>query len=201
MKRINQFERTDRDITEAFLNILMEKSFDKITTQDIIKEAMVSRSTFYQHFPDKYAILEKLNEKYVTELTEIVYELRKQNAADLKQMDQIIQDYFLKNRRVLRILFHIKTEYMDIAGQFRKLFIAWFQGDNSGLSDLEAYLMSGLFLDFFIYYLDNEMDGGHYSTMFFECCYKLSLYFFQLEQKPDAQKAFRELLDTYARKE
>lgn len=198
MKRILQFERTDRDITDAFVRILMEKSFDRITTQDIISEAMVSRSTFYQHFPDKYAILERLGHKYVEELTELVYDVRDRKHAGLKQTDQIMGAYFWKNRRILRVLLGIKTEHADITGQFRSLFTEYFQRVHEGLPDLEAYLMSGLFLDFFIYYLDHDAEVSHYSTMLFECFYNMSLYFFRLEKKPEAQEAFRKLLDTYA---
>jgi AcrR family transcriptional regulator len=50
MKRVNQFERTDRDITNALLKVMESKSLEKISVQDILDVAMVSRSTFYQHF-------------------------------------------------------------------------------------------------------------------------------------------------------
>ena len=39
MKRINQFERTDRDITNAMLAVMEHKSFEKITVQDILEQA------------------------------------------------------------------------------------------------------------------------------------------------------------------
>ena len=44
MKRVNQFERTDRDITNALLSVMERKPFEKITVQDILKEAMINRS-------------------------------------------------------------------------------------------------------------------------------------------------------------
>lgn len=200
MRRLNQFERTDRDITNAFLSLLETKSFEKITVDDIIDAAMVNRSTFYQHFQDKYAILEMLQKKYVTELTNIVQEIQLQNRSDLKEMDRIFDSYFLKNRRTLRNLLHIKTEHVDIAKQLRSLFTNYFLKNSDALSELEAYLMSGLLLDFFLYCLEHDMAAENYSTLLFESYYKMSLHFFQLEQNPDAQREFLNLLDNYAGK-
>ena len=78
----------------AFLSLLDSKAFEKITVSDIIDAAMVNRSTFYQHFPDKYAILERLQQKYVTELTDTVHNILVQNCYDLKQIpDRIIPRY------------------------------------------------------------------------------------------------------------
>lgn len=37
MKRTNQFERTDRDITNALLALMDKKTFEKITVQDILE--------------------------------------------------------------------------------------------------------------------------------------------------------------------
>lgn len=200
MKRIHQFERTDRDITIAFLTLLDTKAFEKITVSDIIDAAMINRSTFYQHFQDKYAILEKLQQKYVTELMDIVHNIRVQNRIDLKQIDRIFQTYFLKNRQTLRRLLHIRTEHVDIAKQLRTLFADYFLKSYDALSELEAYMMSGLFLDFFVYCLEHDMAAESYSTLLFESFYKISVHFFQLEQNQYAQKALLDLLDTYAGK-
>lgn len=200
MKRINQFERTDRDIINAFLSLLETKAFEKITVSDIIGAAMINRSTFYQHFADKYAILEKLQQKYVAELTDIVQNIQSKNRSDLKEMDRIFESYFLKNRQTLRSLLHIKTEHVDIAGQFRSLFSDYFLKSYDMLSKLEAHLMSGLWLDFFLYCLEHDMAAENYSTLLFESYYKMSLCFFRLEHNSGAQKAFLALLDTYAGK-
>lgn len=200
MKRKLQFERTDRDITDAFLRILLEKPFEKITIQDIITEAMVNRSTFYQHFPDKYAVLENIQTKYVTELTELVNSVLTHDGINLKQIDQIMGAYFLKNRQILRILFHIKTEHVDIIKQLRTLFTDYFRKSSAQLTELEAYLMSGYWLDFSTYYLEHDLEVENYSTLLFECYCKTTLCFFKMEHNPEAQKALLDLIASYARK-
>lgn len=50
-------KRTNLMITKSFTKLLEEKSFSKITVAEIVKNAMIHRNTFYQHFEDKYALL------------------------------------------------------------------------------------------------------------------------------------------------
>lgn len=100
MKRTNQFARTDRDIVNAFLTLLDRKSFEKITVADIIGEARINRSTFYQHFQDKYAILEFLQETYARELGDLINSFTTSDAFfDLEQIDRIMKEYFAKKAR------------------------------------------------------------------------------------------------------
>ncbi len=200
MKRINQFERTDRDIINAFLSLAASKAFEKITVSDIIETAMINRSTFYQHFPDKYAILERLQQTYVAELTNIVHTVQLQNHRNLRQIDGIFEAYFLKNRQTLRCLLHIRTEHVDIAKQLRTLFADYFLKSYDTLSELEAHLMSGLWLDFFLYWLEHDMASENYSTLLFESFFHISLHFFRFEKNQTAQAEFLALLDTYAGK-
>jgi len=50
--------RTRHLLQQEFWKLLEEKSFQSITVQDITERAMVNRATFYDHFADKYALLQ-----------------------------------------------------------------------------------------------------------------------------------------------
>jgi AcrR family transcriptional regulator len=52
--------RTRKLLTDAFLSVQQEKSFDDITIQEITDRATVNRATFYAHFQDKYALLDSI---------------------------------------------------------------------------------------------------------------------------------------------
>lgn len=46
--------KTQKSLCEAFTNMLVEKSFEDITVNELCDRAMVRRPTFYKHFADKY---------------------------------------------------------------------------------------------------------------------------------------------------
>jgi AcrR family transcriptional regulator len=45
---------------QAFQELLGEKGFDQISVQDIAERSTLNRATFYDHFPDKFALLEAM---------------------------------------------------------------------------------------------------------------------------------------------
>jgi AcrR family transcriptional regulator len=53
--------RRTRKLLQGALGTLMQtKSFDEISVQDITEAATVNRATFYDHYTDKYALLDAL---------------------------------------------------------------------------------------------------------------------------------------------
>ena len=49
--------RTRNGLAEAFLSLVVERGYDRVTVQDILDRADVGRSTFYTHFRDKESLL------------------------------------------------------------------------------------------------------------------------------------------------
>ena len=52
--------RSRNMIRTAFLDLLNEKNFEKITATDIINRADINRSTFYAHYPDARGLLDEI---------------------------------------------------------------------------------------------------------------------------------------------
>lgn len=52
--------RSRQLIRQAFLDLLNEKTFEKITATDIIKRADINRSTFYAHYPDAKGLMDEI---------------------------------------------------------------------------------------------------------------------------------------------
>lgn len=50
-------QRTRRALRDALLSLLVEKSWDELSVQDICVRADIGRSTFYLHFPSKEELL------------------------------------------------------------------------------------------------------------------------------------------------
>lgn len=51
--------RTYQQLEDALVQLLMEKPFDQITVQELCDQAMIRRTTFYQHFRDKQDFVER----------------------------------------------------------------------------------------------------------------------------------------------
>ncbi|WP_419961830.1 TetR/AcrR family transcriptional regulator [Psychrobacillus sp. BM2] len=58
-------------IKNAFVELMAEKNLDQITMQDISDRANVGRRTIYDHYMDKYDLLDKLIKEHINELRKI----------------------------------------------------------------------------------------------------------------------------------
>lgn len=48
----------ERQLADALKRLVLTQPFEKITIADLVEETGVARSTFYNHFQDKYDLLE-----------------------------------------------------------------------------------------------------------------------------------------------
>lgn len=52
--------RSRQMIRQAYMELLQEKPYEKITATDIIQRANINRSTFYAHYPDARGIMDEI---------------------------------------------------------------------------------------------------------------------------------------------
>lgn len=67
--------RSRRLIRQAFLELLREKTFEKITVTDIVNRADINRSTFYAHYPDINGLLEEIWDEVIARSLSLIMEL------------------------------------------------------------------------------------------------------------------------------
>jgi AcrR family transcriptional regulator len=65
-----RIRRTRQMLYQAFQELLAEKSFDQISVQDLAERSTLNRATFYDHFTDKFALLEAMMGERFTALIE-----------------------------------------------------------------------------------------------------------------------------------
>lgn len=63
--------RTHKLIKEAFFELMETVGFEKISVQALTKKAMVSRTTFYLHYRDKYDLLDQIEEEMLEGLKDM----------------------------------------------------------------------------------------------------------------------------------
>ena len=83
-------------IVQAFNRLIVEHDFQKISVEMIMKEADVSRSTFYRYFKDKYEVMNS-NFKYIFD-----YYLDPRQSSSFRDVFYHIFSYAQKNLKMFR---------------------------------------------------------------------------------------------------
>jgi len=96
--------RTKKSIKRAFLDLLKEKNYNKITIQDIAEEAIINRNTFYLHYLDKDDLLDQLSYECLNKLKESMNSSRNIDTIDdlgyddfyeiIKKVFEVIEEDF-----------------------------------------------------------------------------------------------------------
>jgi AcrR family transcriptional regulator len=87
MKLDPRIRRTRQMLFEAFQDLLTEKTFQLITVQDIAERSTLNRATFYDHFTDKFALLEAMmGERFETLIAARIAENEGTCEAALRQL-------------------------------------------------------------------------------------------------------------------
>ena len=73
--------KTKKNLFEGLIKLMKEKNFENIKVSEICSVALVNRSTFYDHFADKYELLEAM-------IADLQYEF----IEELSQFDNIDSD-------------------------------------------------------------------------------------------------------------
>ena len=71
--------RSRKLIRTAFLALLDEKDFSKITVTDIVTRADLNRGTFYAHYADIHGIVEEIEQEITDQMLEALQEFRYQD--------------------------------------------------------------------------------------------------------------------------
>ena len=127
--RGNKNFKSKQFIEEAYVALLLQKDFKKITVIDIIEQGEVSRATFYKNYEDKY----DLSKDFIEEIFLKYKEVRLDKKTDDK--DYLI--FLNKNRLNFTAIFKIKDELIDGMNELKKLIQAEYKKINNS-TDLEA---------------------------------------------------------------
>ncbi|MED1381845.1 TetR/AcrR family transcriptional regulator [Bacillus mycoides] len=107
--------KTKKNISNTLITLLNEKEFGRITTKDICIHAMVSKSTFYSHFADKYDLLEKLVQNYVCWFKEeIEFRFALIENGNVAQAINMITDKISARKKEVATLLHVRVPSADL---------------------------------------------------------------------------------------
>ncbi len=155
-------ERTRQLIAHALITLMLEKSYNAITVQDIVDRANIGRSTFYAHYQDKDALLSSELERLVAQLT---HNIRHDNPHDhsmlpsLELFRHVQQNYQLYKAFVIwghNVDFPSKTLQTLLSASIEKQLDTLGQPLSMPLPVISNYV-AGAFLTLLKWWLDNNM--------------------------------------------
>lgn len=139
-------QRTRRALRDALLSLLMEKSWDELSVQDICKRADIGRSTFYLHFPSKEELLSGSLDDLRGALTASTVAGAKAQAAQPLAFLHRLLDHLYEQRRLCRLIFGRRSAH-TVQVRFREM-VAKLVADN-----LAAFTPAGWRRDAAVRYL------------------------------------------------
>lgn len=128
-----RFIKTEEAISKAFIDLLKEKGLQKISITDIINRAHINRSTFYSHYEDKYAFLNKKEDQLLNGWFDIVQSISiKTIIRNPENIDEILSiflnkllNYILNNKEIITLLLNEKTDSSILTKLSEYLFNFW----------------------------------------------------------------------------
>ena len=138
-------QKSREAIKSAFIELMAEKSFDHITMQNISDRANVGRRTIYDHYVDKYDLLNKLIEGLINELRKLC-----RDAADLSftEGNMVWFEYFERNDSFFSTMLSSKGA-SAFRSHFLELVIEELEGDVDVTNGKNQELSKDLILNFF----------------------------------------------------
>lgn len=94
--------KTKKNLYDGLLTMMRDKTFEEIKVSDICSISLTNRSTFYDHFNDKYELLESLIKDLEKELVKKLEENKNIETA---------KDYYMK---MIELLFDHLSENISI---------------------------------------------------------------------------------------
>jgi AcrR family transcriptional regulator len=96
--------RTRKQLHDAFLELVIEKGYEKTTIQDILDRADVGRSTFYVHYRDKEALLMASFDAMGEQLEHELDGIPAADPIDVTLPAALLFEHAYRNKRVYRAL-------------------------------------------------------------------------------------------------
>lgn len=116
---------------------------------------MISRSTFYQHFSDKYAIIEQIEEEYIEKFKSVIEKNAIWNGENrtYNQINESFKSFFVSNNNYLRLLNDIDDVNLNLTFKLKKILSNYISKRVSFLNDLEVKILAAQAAEYFVYYI------------------------------------------------
>ncbi len=178
--------KTKKNISEALIILLNEKDFNQITIKDICSRSLISKSTFYSHYVDKYDLMEKIVNKYAVFLkNEIKLRFKSGNQGNVAQVLEMIMDQIAANKTEIATLLNVHVPFADLRVELETiLYQTCLSYLNEKLSDSSASIdyLAQLYTANAMVHINWTLKGDKDRSAI-ELAHKMQQYIFEQVQK------------------
>ncbi|WP_019777719.1 TetR/AcrR family transcriptional regulator [Streptococcus sobrinus] len=91
-----RYLRTEKLIFDALISLLSEKSYEKISVQDITDRAMINRATFYAHYADKDQLQVGIQKQLMDQLSDMIdaAQVTSGDTVKVKKAEKLLADFY-----------------------------------------------------------------------------------------------------------
>lgn len=151
-----RIRKTRRAIRAGFLTVCENKPYDKVTVTDICSASLVSRTTFYDHYVDKDAVLTEVISLFTKRMTPAIRGLwlHDTRTSDPEILRHDLANFYAQNGRELKTLLSLRHGGQEdlstqIANMCREVFKQWACGRiNESLLPLASDIYASVVLTF-----------------------------------------------------
>lgn len=178
--------KTKKNISEALIILLNEKDFNQITIKDICSRSLISKSTFYSHFVDKYDLMEKIVNKYAVFFkNEVKLRFKSGNQGNVAQVLEMIMDQVAANKTEIATLLNVHVPFADLRVELETiLYQTCLSYLNEKLSDSSASIdyLAQLYTANAMVHINWTLKGDKDRSAI-ELAHKMQQYVFEQVQK------------------
>ncbi len=171
MKTYRNAQRTKKWIRQAFTEMLAEKKdIEKITVTELAKRADISKTTFYYHYPDIYAVAQEFEDELTEQLSAALTEFGKSvtpENADFEHYTRGIISFLKENEENYRLvmcassprLFTEKLKKIIAKKITESITFAPFKTDSKKW-EVQVFFLSGAYVDVVAEYFKGGFSVG-----------------------------------------
>lgn len=133
--------RSKKMIRTAFAELLSEKKdIDKVTVKEVVERADISKSTFYSHYEDIYAVIEEFGNEIITLVKETINEYSKAHKEEFLPYLKKINTVLKENEALYKMLLSSDI-YVKFVNQIKGILVDYLSKDMrfNNLSDKKNY--------------------------------------------------------------
>lgn len=135
-------------IKKAIAKLIHEKDINKITVSDVIREADISRGTFYAHYADIYSVIEQIQSEEINNLNQFIdrFYFDASNAEEFKKFIKEICSYLAADKEYYALLTNSNI-FVSFVDRLRRIYfdrIYAYLLENNQITDkakAEAYMI------------------------------------------------------------